>query len=173
MILCGPDSGGSRRHALSGHQVPDLCVRLTGLRFASQHSVDGLDAVGHLADAASSPMVVSMMAIGAPPPAWSTWPAQRSRTHCQVGRRPRLVRARSARQRLRSRPGRALLHLAITALDVLHQSSERPRRCSGLIALSTSYSRPDGKRLHFAIPRRRLRPRCNSGRGSPRPGAWS
>jgi hypothetical protein len=56
----------------------------------------------------------------------------------------------------------ALLHLAITALDVLHQSSERPRRCSGLIALSTSYSRPDGKRLHFAIPRRRLRPRCNS-----------
>jgi hypothetical protein len=59
-------------------------------------------------------------------------------------------------------PRGALLHLAITALDVLHQSSERPRRCSGLITLSTSYSRPDVKRLHFAIPRRRLRPRCNS-----------
>jgi hypothetical protein len=28
--------------------------------------------------------------------------------------------------------------------------------------LSTAYRRPDGKRLHFAVPRRRLRPRCNS-----------
>jgi hypothetical protein len=43
----------------------------------------------------------------------------------------------------------------------------------GLIVLSTSASRLDGKRLHFATRRRHLRARCNSAHGDrhdpPRP----
>ena len=56
----------------------------------------------------------------------------------------------------------ALLHLAITALDVLHSGSERRRRHSGLIALSDSCSSVTAERLHFATPRRRRSLRCNS-----------
>src|SRR5512133_3715156 len=42
------------------------------------------------------------------------------------------------------------------------RAPERHWRCPGLIALSTSDSRPDGNQLHFAIRRWHLRARCNS-----------
>jgi hypothetical protein len=66
------------------------------------------------------------------------WPPARG-----TGRRAPCTAPSASRRRGRGRPG-ALLHLAITAIDVLHQSSKRPRRCSGSIALSTSYSRRMG-----------------------------
>jgi transposase-like protein len=43
----------------------------------------------------------------------------------------------------------ALLHLATTQTGVFHQSPETPSAMPRLIALSTSGSRLDGKRLHF------------------------
>jgi hypothetical protein len=54
------------------------------------------------------------------------------------------------------------LHLAITAVAVLHRAPKRGLRHSGLIALSACYSPLGGKRLHFVTRRRRPSPRCNS-----------
>jgi hypothetical protein len=56
----------------------------------------------------------------------------------------------------------ALLHLVITQTGVLHQSPGTPSAMAGLIALSTSGSRLDGKRLHLGYPQPHLRARCNS-----------
>ena len=56
----------------------------------------------------------------------------------------------------------ALLHLVITQTGVLHQSPRTPSAMPGLIALSTSDSRLDEKRLHFATRQPHLRARCNS-----------
>jgi hypothetical protein len=56
----------------------------------------------------------------------------------------------------------ALLHLAITAIAVLHRAPKRGLRHSGLIALSACYSPLGGMRLHFVTRRRRPSPRCNS-----------
>ena len=56
----------------------------------------------------------------------------------------------------------ALLHLATTQPSVLHQSPRTPSARPRLIALSTSGSRLDGKRLHVATRQPHLRARCNS-----------
>jgi hypothetical protein len=101
-------------------------------------------------------------------------PRGNSRHNRRRGRPPgRLPPGRDRRRRPRRRPARRAAvavsedrrHCCIWR-SLPSTSSTRalnaPRRCSGLIALSTSYSRPDGKRLHFAIPRRRLRARCKS-----------
>ena len=71
---------------------------------------------------------------------------------------------------LRCQPRGALLHLAITAIAVLHRAPKRGLRHSGLIALSACYSPLGGKRLHFVTRRRRPSPRCNSAAPTSDPG---